>query len=490
MDGTAFDRIARLLGAGASRRQGIAAALGMVMGGGAALDAAFGADARPAMPKHGPWPAGPCGPSAKDNRCTKDKQCCTRYCKPGKKGKTGRCRCIKLGGGCKTGQLCCGTGTCVNGACAGSAPPVCDATTCVAGCCEGTTCKTAGNDTCGAGGGVCAVCSSLQRLCCGSACSAGVWQPQTLVGGTSGSAADQFSSPQKVWVSADSLTMWVSDPPNTRISEWTRPAADSTSWSHQTNFGATVYGGGSAVADGLTILVAVGITNQIAQWTRTTPDGTDWTNSANFGSTGLNADQFQQPNAVFVSSDGLTAWVADLGNNRISVWNRPDSVTAWSHTVNFGVAGPGTALDEMMQPTGAWASPDGLTVWVADRGHFRITVWTRDDAASTTWTAVAAFGAVGSAADSLGNIEAISVSTDGLTAFLVDYTFSRVSVWTRPDAASLIWTWQFNLGGVQGSANDEFNNPLGGFLGSDGVTLWVADNVNARVSIWEQVCLL
>ncbi|MGI9254713.1 MAG: NHL repeat-containing protein [Thermomicrobiales bacterium] len=484
MDGTRFDRIARLLGAAATRRQGIAAALGAVAGVGALT-----AEGQPSMPKGGPWPAGPCGPTGKDNRCTKNKQCCTGYCKIGKKGKTGRCRCIKLGGGCKTGQLCCGTGTCVNGACAGSAPPVCDASTCAAGCCEGTTCKAdGGNDACGAGGGVCAVCSSLLRLCCGGACTAGVWQPQTLVGGTSGSAADQFISPVKVWASADLLTMWVSDPPNTRISVWTRPTADSPSWSHQTNFGATIYGGGSAVADGLTVLVAFGPSNRIEQWIRTTPDGTDWTNSANFGSGGVNADQFLQPTAVFVAADGLTAWVVDSGNNRISVWNRADSATAWSHTVNFGVFGPGTALNELMQPSSAWASPDGLTVWVADMGHSRITVWTRSDAASTSWSAVAAFGTVGSAADSLGNIEALSVSTDGLTAFLVDYTNSRVSVWTRPDATSLIWTWQFNLGSSAGSANNQFSNPMGGFLGSDGVTLWVADNANSRVSIWEQVC--
>ncbi|MGI9254712.1 MAG: hypothetical protein ACR2J8_13290, partial [Thermomicrobiales bacterium] len=66
MDGRRFDRIARLLGAAATRRQGIAAALGAVAGVGALT-----AEGQPSMPKGGPWPAGPCGPTGKDNRCTR-----------------------------------------------------------------------------------------------------------------------------------------------------------------------------------------------------------------------------------------------------------------------------------------------------------------------------------------------------------------------------------------------------------------------------------
>lgn len=115
MDHQRFDAIARLLARGFSRRDALIAALG-----GTASLAAGEAAAKRDRTKSagdGPWPAGPCGPTGKDNICRKDKDCCTGYCKKGKKGKPGRCRCLKVGKPCKSGQRCCGDGVCFNGSC-------------------------------------------------------------------------------------------------------------------------------------------------------------------------------------------------------------------------------------------------------------------------------------------------------------------------------------------------------------------------------------
>src|SRR5215218_5302102 len=47
---------------------------------------------------------GPCGNgSGKANACTKDKDCCTRFCDKRK----GRCRCKQLGQGCTEDRNCC-----------------------------------------------------------------------------------------------------------------------------------------------------------------------------------------------------------------------------------------------------------------------------------------------------------------------------------------------------------------------------------------------
>lgn len=116
MEPRAFDRIARLLGSATSRRAGLATALGAAFG----VVAGRAADATRRDPK----PEGPCGPSGANNRCTKDKQCCTGYCKKGKKGRPGRCRCIVMGNPCGPGQQCCTDGACVDGVCKHVLPPV------------------------------------------------------------------------------------------------------------------------------------------------------------------------------------------------------------------------------------------------------------------------------------------------------------------------------------------------------------------------------
>jgi hypothetical protein len=72
MDHAAFDRITRTLGAAATRRSGVKAALG--------LGAAFGLGASDDVAAK-LRPEGPCGKGGrKDNACTKDSQCCTGYC--------------------------------------------------------------------------------------------------------------------------------------------------------------------------------------------------------------------------------------------------------------------------------------------------------------------------------------------------------------------------------------------------------------------------
>ncbi|MGI9252414.1 MAG: hypothetical protein ACR2J8_01600 [Thermomicrobiales bacterium] len=138
MDGQAFDRIARALGAGmratSTRRAGLLGALGGMLGVAGAVEAGSG--------KHGRGPAaeGPCGPTKKDNVCTKNKDCCTGYCETKKTtnldGK-GRCRCLSSGMTCTKRQTCCGRLSCLSGIC-GHPPPPTPCMVCASGCAYAT----------------------------------------------------------------------------------------------------------------------------------------------------------------------------------------------------------------------------------------------------------------------------------------------------------------------------------------------------------------
>ncbi len=142
MDQERFDRIAAALGGAATRRAGLKAAL-------AALAGLSGRELAAAAPERGDGQnlerdgegsevdseKRPCGPKPKDNRCTKHKDCCTKYCrKPKKQAKFGRCRCIKRGKKCKAGQKCCSAMTCRNGRCTKKQPAPATCTVCASGC--------------------------------------------------------------------------------------------------------------------------------------------------------------------------------------------------------------------------------------------------------------------------------------------------------------------------------------------------------------------
>jgi hypothetical protein len=130
VDQPSFDRITRLLGGGATRRQGLAAALAGVLG--LAVPAAA-----PTVVAAGPEDEGNPGKEAKclrgkaarKKRCRKHTQCCTGYCKKIKKRKNGklrkirRCRCAPEGFVCGAKTKCCGGMTCATGKCASNTPP-------------------------------------------------------------------------------------------------------------------------------------------------------------------------------------------------------------------------------------------------------------------------------------------------------------------------------------------------------------------------------
>lgn len=180
VDHRRFDAFARALNlhAAGSRREALAATLASLLGLGPLSTGAPAARDRKGKNKRrkrgrkrerGVSAEGPCGDgSGPDNRCEKDRQCCTKHCNKKKR----RCRCLKEGQPCNNDRLCCPgrTGrTCQDGACQ-VATNACEET--CSGCCDGEgACLpgTADPSACGSGGVACQTCAENQ-ICEQGAC--------------------------------------------------------------------------------------------------------------------------------------------------------------------------------------------------------------------------------------------------------------------------------------------------------------------------------
>ncbi|MFM9108578.1 MAG: hypothetical protein ACKOWF_17970 [Chloroflexota bacterium] len=308
--------------------------------------------------------------------------------------------------------------------------------------------------------------------------------------------------------------MLIADGSNHRVSVWTRPTRGSTAWAFQTTFG--VFGtavnqfqkprGVALSTDGLTAWVAdekdpressTMRPSQVSIWTRPDAASTAWTFQTAFGTPGSGPGQFLDTLGIAAAPNGLTVWVADPGNNRISVWTRPDAAsTVWSNVTTFGTVGSGAS--QLKDPVGVAVSSDTRTAWVADNGNQRISVWIRPDAASTAWTNQTTFGSLGNKPDQFTDPRGVAVSPDGLRAWIVDggaaplplYGNDRVAVWSRPNTGSTSWSLVTTFGSI-GSGPDEFSSPQDLAVAADGRTVYVTQNGGGDVTfvkIWDLAC--
>jgi DNA-binding beta-propeller fold protein YncE len=273
------------------------------------------------------------------------------------------------------------------------------------------------------------------------------WTHETAFG-SQGSEPSQLLAPESVVASADGLIVFVADTGNSRMSVWTKRGATSSEWVNQTTFGdygdaAGEFRSPTGVAlsgNETTALVADAFNDRVSVWTRRSATSTDWTNQSTFGSgpdwsdpdtIGSGADdanQFWSPAGVAVSADSLTALVADKLNDRISVWTRNSGGRPkWTNQTAFGSDGSGRW--ELTFPEDVIVSRDGLTAWVADSDNDRISVWRRSNSKSTDWAVEATFGSEGNGARQFRSPSGLAASGDGLTVWVADSNNSRISVW-------------------------------------------------------------
>ena len=382
--------------------------------------------------------------------------------------------------GCTAGTACCSD--CAATTCAaqsaqcGSVPDGCGGLL-QCGSCSGASAQCIDNQ--------CVACSTdtdctAGQVCCSGNCQTSkIWSNLTTFGAF-GSGPSQFDTPFGVATSPDGLTVWVSDFGNDRISVWARPDASSIAWENKTTFGAEGSASNQLQApypvavspDTLTVWVPDSGNGRISVWRRTGPSTIDWAIHTTFGEGVING-----PRAVAVTPDGLNAWVNDSGNQRISVWKRTgSSTTDWVNVTNFG-SGPGSGANQFQDAIGLAVSPNGQTVWVGDTNNNRVSVWGRPNASSNAWENQTSFGQGDNSLQ-----RGVTVSPDTLTVWVADANHKRISVWTRPDASSVAWeNWTTFGQGVQSSPRSVAVTP-------DGRTAWVGDLSRNFISVWELTC--
>lgn len=282
--------------------------------------------------------------------------------------------------------------------------------------------------------------------CCGNTCAAGPWELETQFGAF-GTGPSQFDYPNSVAISADGLTAWIADAQNDRISVWTRPTASSTAWANADIIGSTGTGMANfqgpecvrVAPDERTMWVVDTLNNRVSEWTRPSKSAA-WAPFTIIG----NSDYFDFPGRMAVSADGLTIWVCEGSRDRIAVWSRTSTSSAgWTFRTTFGASGSG--LGKLDQPRGVAVAPDGLTAWVSDSDNNRVSVWTRPDTDSDVWSNPTTFGTLGNGPANLNYPLGLVVSPDGLKVWVVDGQNQRVSIWTRANATSIAWAPQTTI---------------------------------------------
>ncbi len=484
MDERRFDGMVRAFGAGMTRRAGLRALLGTIAAG-----IARGAEA---SGRKQPGAAGPCGPTAKENRCDRNGDCCTKYCADG----TCRCKpnwmecnksdhccsgsCVggRCDGGCKSEGSkcaeqfnCCDGLICANGICTVSNKAKCGKSNC-AGCCDGTSCRTGASATaCGAKGGACVRCAAGQTCqagvckggggcsaatCASGCCDNGVCKPGTAIGacGTGGAACSACGGGTPNCTNQQCAA-----------GSWTSVAAFGSSSSFNGPTGIAV------TSDGLKALVADPGNYRVAVWTCSDAASTSWSESTTFGS----ISSFGGPYGVATPADGLAAYISDNGMDRAAVWT--DS-SGWSEQTTFGFA--------FVDVKGIAVSPDQLTVWVTACDNDTVMQWSRPDTSSTSWSQDTSFGGFGTGGnttslDKFDNPTGIALSGDLLTSIVADRSNDRVTVWTRSDTQKTsTWTAQAGFGA------NEFDSPHAVALSPNGLTAYVADYNHFKIQVWNR----
>ncbi len=398
-----------------------------------------------------PAPEGPCGDgSGKDNRCKRNRDCCTNFCDTGIR----RCRYKALGESCGNGEQCRPRSTCIDNICVTGSPV-----------------------------------TSPTPAPTNTPAPAPSWTYASQFG-TAGSGPSNLDGPYGLCMSSNLLTMWVTETANNRVSVWTRPNISSSTWTSVAQFGTSGSGlgnlgsptGVTVSSDTLTAYVTDFLNDRVSIWTRPDANSTSWSNVTTFGTQGFGPSNFVRPNDVALTPDELTLLVTDGQLSRVCIWSRPDtSSTSWSPVTQFGSNGNG--LQKFNTPNGIVLSADGLTAYIADYFNYRVAVWTRPDTSSTTWTGITTIGAPYGATNWF-NPGKVFASADQLTVWVTDIEHNQVSEWTRPDTASTTWSFSTAFGSI-GSGNSNFDFPVGIVVNGAKDRAWIADNNNDRIVTWE-----
>lgn len=423
--------------------------------------------------KDGAAVEGPCTDDPEQNKCTKNRDCCTDYCDRDIR----RCRYKALGETCNSDRQCRGSRLCIDAVC--TLPPTSTptgptatptSTSTATTTPEPTATPTATNTNTPIGTAT----PTATPTSTPTPTPLPVWSNLTTV---STMVSTTNYGGRGLHLSNDGLTMFLTSTDLQGLTIWTRASTSTNTWAHSQTLVQQFFNnpwGVTLSPDQLVLFVVSQYENRVYYWTRaSTADAWAWGGFIE----AFDANAFYHPSHISISPNGLEAYVSDTRNSRINVWSRPStSSNSWTHLVNFG------SSSDFSWPTGGHISSDGLTFFAPSYYGNKVTVWNRPNASSTSWTLTTQFGAAGSGIGQLGTPCFALPSADGLTVYITDASNYRIVVWTRPTTVSTTWTNTVNFGYRSASANG-FSNPFD--LGMSNGKLYIEDPSNEWVSVWQ-----
>lgn len=204
-----------------------------------------------------------------------------------------------------------------------------------------------------------------------------------------------------------------------------------------------------------------------------------------------------------VFTDGTRLWVGDAGNARVLQWNSLPIVNGQTANVAIGQASltahTAAAAQDRLGTGSGWVFRTGSKLIVSDSTNNRVLIWnsipTTDGAPADLVLGQPDFTsrATGGAAAATNLYGPAGVWSDGTRLIVADRFNNRVLIWsTFPTAnqapADIVLGWPaFGTSGpaVSPPTASSLRNPIGVFY--DGARLYVADESNNRVLIWNGI---
>ena len=211
---------------------------------------------------------------------------------------------------------------------------------------------------------------------------------------------------------------------------------------------------------------------------------------------GSSATQMNQP--VAVASDGTRLFVAEWGNNRISIFNQiPETSGAAADIVvgqpGFGSSDFGTGADRLRRPNGV--STDGTRLFITDTLNNRVLIYnripTQNGASADVVLGQPNFDrgeALATAANTLSS--PMSATTDGQRLIISDLGNNRILIYNQIPTQSgaladvVVGQEDFTANGA-GNTSTTLNFPR--YAYSDGQRLLVVDSGNNRILIYDPI---
>ena len=186
------------------------------------------------------------------------------------------------------------------------------------------------------------------------------------------------------------------------------------------------------------------------------------------GSRGAGNLRFQSPKGIDVDT-GNDVWVADSGNDKIKVYE-------FDGTFQFKFGSTGSANGQFDDPRDVAIGLEGLA-YVADTGNDRVQVFSAIGAFDTS------FGGTGSASRRFESPQGVWIGGNqppSDSVFVADTGNDRVTVW---DIVGGVPTFERKFGGT-GSLNRQMEAPRNVVLGDD-ERRYVVDTANDRLQVFD-----